>query len=156
MGTFRCNVCEEFNRIERPIREARCQACESLLDTSGSPQSVDAASLSRAIARSPVPLLVDFWAPSCGPCVWSAPIVKSSAVRLAGEIVVLTVDTEESPEAGEEHALYALPTLALFDGGEEVSRRIGFTTRAELERWAHSGPRSSQESCAASCSTTAW
>ena len=150
MGIFRCKVCEEFARVERPVRGMRCQACESLLDISGTPQPVDAASLSRAIARSPVPLLVDFWVPWCGPCVWSTSIVRSSAARLAGQVVVLAVNTDESPQAGEEHAIYALPTLALFDRGEEVSRRVGFTPRADLERWVYSGPCCSQESCTAS------
>jgi len=132
MATFRCSTCEEFNVIDRPAAGARCKACESLLDLSGNPQQVDAAALSRAIDRSPVPLFVDFWAPWCGPCVWSAPIVKAMAARLAGDVVVLAVNTQESPKAGEEHAIYAIPTFTLFQRGEEVSRSRTEAARSEV------------------------
>ena len=135
MPTFRCGVCEAFNAIGEPAAGTRCKACDSPLDQSGKPQPVDAAALSRAVELSPVPLLVDFWATWCGPCVWSAPIVKALAARIAGEIVVLTVNTVDSPQAGEQHAIYAIPTFALFRGGEELSRRIGLTSRADLEDW---------------------
>jgi thioredoxin 2 len=135
MPTFRCGVCEAFNAIAEPASGTRCKACESLLDQSGKPQPVDAAALSRAIELSPVPLFVDFWATWCGPCVWSAPIVKAMAARLAGEIVVLTLNTHDSPQAGEQHAIYAIPTFALFRGGEELSRRMGLMSRADLEDW---------------------
>jgi len=139
MATFRCSTCEEINVVDRRAEGLRCKACESLLDLTGAPQQVDAAVLSRAIDRSPVPLFVDFWAPWCGPCVWSAPIVKAMAARLAGEVVVLAVNTQESPEAGEEHAIYAIPTFMLFRRGEEVSRQMGMRSRDDLEQFVRSG-----------------
>jgi thioredoxin len=135
MDTFRCAVCEAFTEMGEPTQGVRCKACESVLDLSGRPHPVDAAALARAVEQSPVPLLVDFWAPWCGPCVWSAPIVKAIGARMAGKIVVLTLNTAESPEAGEQHAIYAVPTFALFRGGEELSRQIGLRSRADLEDW---------------------
>ena len=152
MSTFRCGVCEAFNAIDKPVPGVRCKACESVLDLSGSPQAVDAAALCRAIELSPVPLFVDFWAPWCGPCVWSAPIVKALAAKMAGEIAVLAVNTQESPEAGEQHAIYAIPTFALFQRGEEVSRQMGLTSRAELESWLRSGGHASADRHVRSCS----
>jgi len=135
MATFRCSVCEAFNKVDADINEPRCTACESTLDLSGKPQEVDAPALARAIAFSPVPLLVDFWAPWCGPCVMSAPIVKAFGSSMAGEMVVLAVNTQGAPEAGEVHAIYAIPTFAVFQHGEEVSRQMGLLPRAQLEGW---------------------
>lgn len=142
MATFRCGVCGAFTTADKPTESVRCRSCESVVDRSGKPQPVDTAELSQAIETSPVPIVVDFWAPWCGPCVWSAPIVKTMAARLAGEVVVLTLDTHESPQAGEEHAIYAIPTLALFHRGEELSRQIGLANRADLEAWIRDTLRS--------------
>jgi thioredoxin 2 len=146
MGTFRCNVCEAFNHVDRRSAEPRCAACESKLDLTGKPQEVDAKALARAIALSPVPLFVDFWAPWCGPCLISGPIVKALGSRTAGEIVVLAVDTEEADEAGDAHAIYAIPTFAVFQRGEEVARRTGVLPRDEMERWVRAilAPASSE------------
>ena len=145
MPVFRCGVCEAFNRVEPDGGEPRCSGCESKLDLSGHPQEVDAAALQRAIALAPVPLLVDFWAPWCGPCVMAAPIVKAVGTRLAGEIAVLKVNTEEEPEAGDTHAIYAIPTLAVFAHGEEISRQMGVLARAQLERWVRETVRTSPQ-----------
>ena len=146
MGTFRCDVCEAFNHLDPGAAEPRCAACESKLDLGGKPQEVDAKALARAIALSPVPLFVDFWAPWCGPCLISRPAVNALASRNAGEIVVLTVDTEAADEAGEAHAIYAIPTFAVFQHGEEVARRSGVLPRNEMERWVRAilAPASSE------------
>jgi thioredoxin len=134
MATFRCSVCEAFNRLA-DATPRRCTACESKLDVSGDPQEVDAAALARAIANSPVPLFVDFWAQWCGPCLLSAPVVKALGAKMAGEMVVLAVNTQDAPEAGEAHAIYAIPTFAVFQHGEEVARQMGLLPRGEMERW---------------------
>ncbi len=135
MGTFRCNVCEAFTRVEPGTADPRCRACESKLDLSGRPQAVDAKALERAIELSPVPLFVEFWEPWCGPCMMSAPVVKALGSKLAGEIAVVTLNTQDHPEAGAAHDIYGIPTFALFQGGDEVSRQMGALPRGELERW---------------------
>jgi thioredoxin 2 len=137
MPTFRCSVCEAFNRLA-DAAPRRCAACESRLDVSGRPQEVDAAALGRAIARAPVPLFVDFWAPWCGPCLMAAPVVKALGSRMAGDIVVLSVNTQDAPEAADVHAIYSIPTFAIFQHHEEVARRMGVLPRGELERWTRS------------------
>ena len=100
-GAFRCSICEAFNRVDAGDVEPRCRGCESKLDLSGKPQESDALSRERAIALSPVPLLVDFWSPWCSPCAVSAPIVRALALKMAGEIVVLTVNMQMVEAAAE-------------------------------------------------------
>ena len=133
MTTFRCATCEAFTHDGD-----RCIGCETKLDKSGKPQEVDAHELERAISLSPVPVLVDFWAPWCGPCVMAAPIVKATAAKLAGEVVVLSANTQDHPEAGDQHAIYQIPTFAIFAHGEEVSRQMGVLPRSEMEKWVRS------------------
>ena len=137
MPAFRCRTCEAFNELA-DAAPVRCFSCESKLDVSGEPQEVDAAALARAIALSPVPVFVDFWAPWCGPCLISAPMVKALGSTMAGEVVVLAVNTQQHPEAGDTHAIYAIPTFAVFQSGEEVARQMGILPRGQMERWLRS------------------
>ena len=130
MATYRCGSCEAFTD-----QGERCIGCGSKVDRSGTPQEVTATALERAIALAPVPVLVDFWAPWCAPCRMAAPMVRALASKLAGELVVLSVDTQDEPDAGESHAIYAIPTFAIFRGGEELSRQMGLLPRQEMERW---------------------
>ena len=134
---FRCPKCGALNRLALlvPERQAVCGKCKSDLDTSGHPAAVDPDALERAIASSPVPVLVDFWAPWCMPCRSFAPILETYARESAGRIVVLEVDTEAHPSAGARHEVQAIPTLALFRGGREIERVSGALPLPELRRF---------------------
>jgi thioredoxin 2 len=96
---------------------------------------VDSAGLARAIASSPVPVLVDFWAPWCAPCRLAGPIFDKVARRMAGEAIVLKVDTEKNPDAGAQHGIRAIPTAVLFREGKEQERRMGAQPERSLESW---------------------
>ena len=135
MATYRCPTCGAFNRVGTGTGTPVCGRCKNALPTDGAPQDVSAEMLDRAVASSPVPVLVDFWAPWCAPCRVAAPFFDQVARRLKGEAIVLKVDTEANPEAGARYGIRAIPTAILFQGGHERERRMGVQQAPSLESW---------------------
>jgi len=135
---FRCAACGAMNRLAQPAagRQPICGRCKRDLDTSGAPAAVDLAALEAAVASSPVPVIVDFWAPWCAPCRAFAPVLDRFARDEAGRYLVLKLDTEAHPDAGARYGIRAIPTLAAFRDGREVERVSGALPPAELRRFA--------------------
>jgi thioredoxin 2 len=137
---FRCLACGAFNRLSLvvPDRQATCGKCKVDLETSGSPAQVDLAALDRAIAGSPAPVLVDFWAPWCMPCRAFAPVLEKFARETAGNSVILKLDTQANPAAGARFGIQAIPTLVLFRDGKEANRISGALPLEQLRQFAAS------------------
>ena len=135
---FRCARCGAMNRMALLVteRQAVCGRCKADLDTSGTAAHVDLAALEGAIASSPAPVLVDFWAPWCAPCRAFAPVLERFAREEAGRYVILKLDTEANPEAAARFRIQAIPTLAAFRDGKEVERVSGALPLDELRRFA--------------------
>jgi len=143
MAIFRCPSCGGINRVpeERVSDKPKCGRCKQALDVSGEVQPVEGPGLRATIASSPVPVLVDFWAPWCGPCRVAAPVVEGLARDRAGEMVVLKLDTDEDPSTSQSLEIRGIPTFILFSGGREVARQSGAMPRDALERWVREHTR---------------
>lgn len=124
---FRCSGCGGLNRAraDRPDALARCGRCRSPIDGENSPFDVDDDQLSRLVARSPVPILVDFWAPWCGPCRAVAPHLESLGREYAGRLLVAKVDTDLHKRTAGALGIRAVPTLALYRDGRLVKSEPG-------------------------------
>jgi thioredoxin 2 len=89
----------------------------------------------RLVARSSLPVVVDYWAPWCGPCRMVAPELQKVAARQAGRVIVVKVNTDELPDLGERFAIRSIPTLAVFAEGRERARSAGAKPALEIERF---------------------
>lgn len=142
---FRCPSCGAFNRIpaERLTQvragqspgEAVCGRCKAALDLSGAPQDVDSAGLARAVESSPLPVLVDFWAPWCGPCKVAGPVLDQLARGRAGNLLALKVNTDEEQVAASKLGVQGIPTFVLFKEGREIARQSGAMSRTQLAQF---------------------
>jgi thioredoxin 2 len=135
-----CGACGAKNRIPaRHLADAgRCGACKATLPPLSDPLEVDGARFDQAVRGSPVPILVDFWAPWCGPCRMVAPEVHELAREMAGRALILKVNTEESPELAARFGVQSIPCFVILRGGQVLLQRAGVVPRTELRRWLES------------------
>ena len=133
---FRCASCGAFNRVGASSGVPTCGRCKKDLDVSGAPQEVDAAQFERVVSGSPLPVLVDFWAPWCPPCRMAAPILDKVGRELAGKAVVVKVNSDEHPEPSARLGIRGIPTFIVFRDGAEHARQAGLASAEQLRAWA--------------------
>jgi thioredoxin 2 len=131
-----CPACGQRNRMtfERLGDTVRCGHCKHELSATSAPLDVaSAADFDTLVAQSTVPVVVDYWAPWCGPCRMVGPELAKVAARGAGRLVVVKVNTDVLSELGERFKIRSIPTMAVFAGGREIARTTGARPAAEIE-----------------------
>jgi thioredoxin 2 len=131
-----CPSCGQKNRLAygRLGDTVRCGRCKTTLQAPAAPIEIpSAADFDRLVAHSSIPVVVDYWAPWCGPCRMVAPELQKVAARQAGQMLVVKVNTDALPDLGERFGIRSIPTLAVFSGGREVGRTAGARPAEEIE-----------------------
>ncbi len=131
-----CASCGQKNRVafERLSDAVRCGQCKQAIEPPSAPVEIHSvADFDRLVAQASIPVVVDYWAPWCGPCRMVAPELQKVAARQKGRAIVVKVNTDELPDLGQRFNIRSIPTLAVFAGGKEVTRSAGARPADEIE-----------------------
>ena len=131
-----CPHCDTVNRVlpERLAHAPRCGQCKRPLFTAH-PMELTATNFDRQVGGD-IPVLVDFWAPWCGPCLMMAPVFEQAASHLEPQMRLAKLDTEAESGLAARFGIRSIPTLALFKNGQEIARQSGAMDLRGLLNWA--------------------
>lgn len=133
MQIIECQKCGAKNRVEtgksgQPV----CGRCGATLTAETHPLIVTEANFGDEVQRSPLPVLLDMWAPWCGPCRIIAPVIEQLAAELAGRVRVAKLNVDENPGVAEQFGVRSIPTLLMLKEGREVDRILGAQPRQAI------------------------
>ena len=137
---FRCPTCGATNRVplERLKQELQpiCGRCKNPLPIDGRPVTVTDVNFAAEVERSPVPVLLDLWAPWCAPCRVVAPVLEELAQEMAGRVRVAKLNVDENPATARRFQVRSIRTLLVLKGGKEIDRIIGVQPKGEIAKRA--------------------
>jgi len=130
-----CPACAQTNAV--PLKKLLdgpvCGSCKAKLPPPDRPVEVTDGTFDVLVGESPLPVLVDFWAPWCGPCRMIGPTLERLAQKKAGVVVVAKLNTDESPATQNRFGVRGIPTLIVFKNGEEIKRQVGAVSEQVIE-----------------------
>lgn len=134
-----CPNCDTINRLpgSRLNELPKCGKCKQPL-FNAHPLTLSEINFSKHISNSHIPVIVDFWAPWCGPCRMMAPIFEQAAVSLEPKVRLAKLNTEQEPMIASRFAVQGIPTLIIFNRGREVTRQSGAMGLDQLINWVNS------------------
>lgn len=135
---IRCPSCGATNRVPQDKVQSGlqpvCGRCKATLSAEGKPVTVTDATFAAEVERSPLPVLLDLWAPWCGPCRLIAPVLDELASELAGRVRFAKLNVDENVATAARFNADSIPTLLVLKGGREVDRIVGVQPKAEIMR----------------------
>ena len=135
---IRCPSCGATNRVPQDKVESGlqpvCGRCKKPLTLTKHPLTVTDSTFSSEIERSPLPVLLDMWAPWCGPCKTIAPVIEELAEEMAGRLLVAKLNVEENPFIATRYNVRSIPALLMLQSGMEVDRIVGAVAKTEIVR----------------------
>jgi len=135
---IRCPSCGATNRVpmDKVARGLNpvCGRCKTELLADNKPVTVTDATFAAEVERSPVPVLLDMWAPWCGPCRMIAPVLEELAKEMAGRVRVAKLNVDENPATATRFNVMSIPTLLVLKGGREMERIVGVQPKTEIVR----------------------
>ncbi len=135
---IQCPKCGANNRVPpeklRAGLEPVCGRCKTALAISAHPTVVTDSNFAEEVERSALPVLLDMWAPWCGPCRMIAPVIEQLAGELAGRVKVGKLNTDENPMTGSRFNVRSIPTLLVLKDGKEIDRLVGALPKQEIVR----------------------